>query len=88
MCTEMRFASSHSSVFTTMAVINPQDRKLAKRTSVMCTGTFYQNYVHSTAIYTFLKQVSLFSAHGKILGLWGLRLVNRLYEVIHKKQSL
>ena len=32
-CTEVRFAGG----FTTMAVINPPERKLAKRTSVHCT---------------------------------------------------
>ena len=33
-CTEVRFASFLSGGFTTMAVINPLERKLAKRTSV------------------------------------------------------
>ena len=33
----MCFASFLSGVFTTMAVINPPERKLAKRTSVGCT---------------------------------------------------
>ena len=33
-CTEVRFASFLSSGFTTMAVINPLEKKLAKRTSV------------------------------------------------------
>ena len=33
-CTEVRFASFLSGGFTTMAVINPPERKLAKRTSV------------------------------------------------------
>ena len=33
-CTEVCFASFLSSGFTTMEVINPQERKLAKRTSV------------------------------------------------------
>ena len=33
-CTQVRFASFLSGGFTTMAVINPPERKLAKRTSV------------------------------------------------------
>ena len=36
-CTEVRFASFLSSGFTTMAVINPPEKKLAKRTSVHCS---------------------------------------------------
>ncbi len=35
-CTEVRFASFLSGGFTTMVVINPPERKLAKRTSVLC----------------------------------------------------
>ena len=35
--TEVRLASFHSGGFTTMAVINPPERKLAKRASVHCT---------------------------------------------------
>ena len=35
-CTEVRFASFLSGGFTTMAVINPPEKKLAKRTSVHC----------------------------------------------------
>ena len=35
-CTEVRFACFFSGVFTTMAVINPPERKLVKRTSVHC----------------------------------------------------
>ena len=35
-CTEVRFDALLSSGFTTMAVINPPERKLAKRTSVHC----------------------------------------------------
>ena len=35
-CTEVRFASLLSGGFTTMAVINPPERKLAKRISVKC----------------------------------------------------
>ena len=33
-CTEVRFASFLSAGFTSMAVINPPEKKLAKRTSV------------------------------------------------------
>ena len=33
-CTEVRFTNLLSGEFTTMAVINPLERKLAKRTSV------------------------------------------------------
>ena len=33
-CTEVRFASFLSGGFTTMAVMNPTERKLAKRTSL------------------------------------------------------
>ena len=35
-CTEVHFASFFSGGFTTMTVINPLERKLAKRTSVHC----------------------------------------------------
>ena len=35
-CTEVRFASLLSGVFTTMAVINQLEKKLANRTSVQC----------------------------------------------------
>ena len=35
-CTEVRFASFLSGGFITMAVINPPERKLAKRTFVHC----------------------------------------------------
>ena len=35
-CTEVRFASFFSGGFITIAVINPPERKLAKRTSVSC----------------------------------------------------
>ena len=37
-CTEVRFASFLSGEFTTMAVINPSERKMAKRTSVQWGG--------------------------------------------------
>ena len=33
-CTEVRFASFFSGGFTTMTVLNPPERKLAKRTTV------------------------------------------------------
>ena len=39
-CTEVRFASLLSGGLTTMAVINPPERKMAKRTSVGCTVHF------------------------------------------------
>ena len=35
-CTEVRFASFLSGGFTIMALINPLERKLSKRTSVHC----------------------------------------------------
>ena len=35
-CTEVRFASLLSGEFTTMTVINPPEKKLAKRTSEQC----------------------------------------------------
>ena len=37
-CTGMRFASLLSGGFTTMAVINPPEKKQANRTSVHCIG--------------------------------------------------
>ena len=39
-CTEVHFDSFLSGGFTTMAVINPPERKLAKRTSVQCWDLF------------------------------------------------
>jgi hypothetical protein len=39
-CTEVRFASLLSGGFTTMAVINPPEKKLAKLTSVQCGANF------------------------------------------------
>ena len=36
-CTEVRFASFLSGGFITAIVVNPPERKLAKRTSVNCT---------------------------------------------------
>ena len=41
--TEVRFASFLSGVFTTMAVINPQEKKLANRTSVHWVGKLIMN---------------------------------------------
>jgi hypothetical protein len=38
-CTEVRFASFLSGGFTTMAVMNPPEKKLEKRTSVYCSDT-------------------------------------------------
>ena len=35
---EVRFASFYSCVFITAIVVNPPERKLAKRTSVQCFG--------------------------------------------------
>ena len=43
-CTIVCFASFLSGGFTTMAVINPPESKLAKRTSVHCLGITH--YVH------------------------------------------
>ena len=37
-CTEVRFANFQSGRFTTGIVVNPSERKLAKRTSVHCTA--------------------------------------------------
>ena len=37
-CTEVRFASFLSGGFTTMAVMNPPEKKLEKCTSVQCSG--------------------------------------------------
>ena len=37
-CSEVHFASFLSSGFTTMAVMNPLEKKLEKRTSVHCAG--------------------------------------------------
>ena len=36
-CTELRFANFLSGGFTTMAVINPPEKKLEKRTSLQCS---------------------------------------------------
>ena len=40
-CTEMRFASFLSGGFITTIVVNPPERKLAKRTSVHCAAGFW-----------------------------------------------
>ena len=40
-CTEVRFVSFLSVGFTTMAVINPPEKKLAIRTSVYCMHAHY-----------------------------------------------
>ena len=40
-CTEVRFAIFLSSGFITAIVVNPPERKLAKRTSVQCWGSTY-----------------------------------------------
>ena len=39
-CTEVRFASLLSGENTTIAVINPPEKKLAKPTSVHCVSLF------------------------------------------------
>ena len=44
-CTEVCFASFLSGGFTTMAVINPPESKLAKRTSVHCATLCYLQYI-------------------------------------------
>ena len=51
-CTEMRFSSFLSGGFT-MAVINPPERKLAKRTSVHCAGKMrsYLGGVHKLRLH-------------------------------------
>ena len=36
-----------SGEFTTMAVINPLEKKLAKRTSVQCSWNFFLPFIHS-----------------------------------------
>ena len=42
-CPEVHFASFLSGGFTTMAVINPPERKLVKRTSVQWLFLFHEN---------------------------------------------
>ena len=44
-CTELRFASFLSGRFTTMAVINPPERKLAKRTSVQWCNAYTKSRI-------------------------------------------
>ena len=41
-CTEVRFAGFFSGGFITAIVVNPPERKLAKRISVYCTGHVVQ----------------------------------------------
>ena len=43
-CTEVRFASFLSGGFTTMAVINPPEKKLAKRKPVHCKGMHFASF--------------------------------------------
>ena len=43
-CTEVRFVRFLSSGFTTMAVINPPENKLAKRTSVQECNSFLPEF--------------------------------------------
>ena len=43
----MRFASFLSGEFTTMAVINPPERKLTKRTSVHCADSYADIDAHN-----------------------------------------
>ena len=47
-CIKVRFASLLSGGFTTMAVINPLEKKLANRTSVQCT--VYDLFIHNFTI--------------------------------------
>ena len=48
-CTEVHFASFLSGGFTSMAVINSPERKLAKHTSVQCTAKdWYSGHSEST----------------------------------------
>ena len=45
-CTEVRFARFLSGGFITAIVVNPPERKLAKRTSVHCLGmSYYVNFL-------------------------------------------
>ena len=39
-CTEVRFTNLFSGGFITAIVVNPPERKLAKRTSVHCTAEY------------------------------------------------
>ena len=63
-CTEVRFATFLSDAFTTMAVMNPPEKKLEKRTSAVHRGgdlLFFVRYSESTGwkigeVQTFLKR--------------------------------
>ena len=60
-CTEVCFASFLSGGFTTVAVINPPKRKLAKRTSV-CTVTLpelnsFKNNCPCCSMYSFIRKL-------------------------------
>ena len=44
-CTEVHSASFLSGGFTTMAVINPLERKLAKRSSMHCTEVRFASFL-------------------------------------------
>ena len=59
-CTEVRFASFLTGGFTTLAVINPPERELAKHTSVHCIAGLTNaknalNYFKCIDIYTYAK---------------------------------
>ena len=59
-CTDVRFASFLSCVFTTMAVIIPPERKLSKRTSVQWLKEDYRTraiIIHG--LFIFLPYFSL-----------------------------
>ena len=43
-CTEVRFATFLSGGFTTIAVINPPERKLEKRTTVHCRHSQFHEF--------------------------------------------
>ena len=73
-CTEVRFASLHSGGFTTMAVINPPERKLAKRTSVRCIDSGLSQLVY---VYGFC--CGLLRAYFSVLGLEA----QRTYTLVH-----
>ena len=53
-CTEVRFASFLSCGFTTVAVINPPEKKLAKRTSMEWEGfLIFALYFHIAVVIIF-----------------------------------
>ena len=52
-CTEVHFASFLSGGFTTMAVINPPERKLVKRTSVQSTVSNFTVFFIVLGIFIF-----------------------------------